>query len=478
MLNRHIVSCLTLSLTIPMAANAQVDSAKFVPNNGRVLFSIGQDVDSINNYQRQVAAPAGLELGGVVGYTGIQSLEGLTANDGGSAGRHNFAELAAAFPNSALIMGVSLNGDTASVANGSMDANITRLLDFLDSFNRPVFLRWAYEVEGPWNGHNPQQLVTGWRRVWDMIQARPTSRANIAVVWQVASYCGATDNYDAYYPGDEYVDWVGLSYFTPQDCGHQRVNKAAQFARDHQKPLFINESTPQRYDLTTLTYASNGANRGSGFSNKTPQQIWDEWYARYFQFMDEYSDVLRAITYINAPWDDQPRWRSGNDGYWGRSEVQAQTLIQENWLREIQATQFQHGGTDLLNILGFGASSPPADDTPPPADDTPPPADDTTPPADDTPPPADDAAFGIDSSGILYHRDNGWTANFAYLCINADCRSATRNGGRFERTVDVVPGATVTIEFKVQDNVVSQCFSGVQTLTYQAVGSRAESDCE
>ena len=346
-------AALAVSISFSSHALAQVDSAKFVPKNGKVLFSIGQDVDSISNYNSQVSSGAGFELGGVVGYTGIQGLEGLTSNDGASAGRHNFAELAAKFPNSALIMGVSLNGDSASVANGAMDNNINRLLDFLDSFNRPVYLRWAYEVEGPWNGHNPGELVVGWKRVHGIIQSRPTSRKNIALVWQLASYCFATDDYQAYYPGDEFVDWIGLSYFTPQDCGYQRVNKAADFARQRQKPLFINESTPQRYDLTQLTYTSNGAGRGGPKNPVSVQQIWNDWYARYFQFMEEYKDVLRAVTYINAPWDDQPRWRSGSDGYWGRSEVQAQPLIQQNWIAELSKDKFQHGGSDLLEVIGF-----------------------------------------------------------------------------------------------------------------------------
>jgi beta-mannanase len=72
-----------------------------------------------------------------------------------------------------------------------------------------------------------------------------------------SSYCGGKYggySLEAWYPGDQYVDWVGLSYFTPQDCNWSAVNEVVQFARAHNKPVMICESAPQRYDIGDLTY--------------------------------------------------------------------------------------------------------------------------------------------------------------------------------------------------------------------------------
>ena len=252
-----------------------------------------------------------------------------------------------------MILGISLLQDTASIANGSLDKNIEKLFDFLDRYNRPIYLRWGYEVEGPWNKHNPSELIQGWHRMYDILQKRPKSKKNIALVWQVAAHHLAPDDYESYYPGDEYIDWMGFSYFSPQDLDFQRVDKLLNFARERQKPVFVNESTPQRYDLAKLTYAENEANRGSGFSSKTAQEIWDEWFETYFRYIEKNQDIIRALTYINAPWEDQPRWCSGSDGYWGRSEVQSQPLILENWLKEIKSERYLHGVSNLKQILNF-----------------------------------------------------------------------------------------------------------------------------
>ena len=72
-------------------------------------------------------------------------------------------------------------------------------------------MRWAYEIEGPWNGHNPQDLITSWKYVHDRIR-QLGHQNHISMVWQAATYCPVRVNYEDWWPGDEYVDWVGFSY--------------------------------------------------------------------------------------------------------------------------------------------------------------------------------------------------------------------------------------------------------------------------
>ena len=339
-------------------------SGSLVPDSG-VLLTIGQDVDSINDYVSTV----GVQPGGATNYIGIVNLDGLRGNADAGAGRNNVTELASTYPNSALVVGVSMNGQVGAVAAGNYNGNIDTVLNTLGSFNQPVYLRWAYEVDGPWNNHNPNDIRTTFRYVHQRI--RDLGYENkIALVWQVASYCPtAGGQLNQWYPGDQYVDWIGLSYFAPQDCNWDRVNEAAQFARSHNKPLFINESTPQRYQISDLTYSSDPA-QGTNRVSKTAQQIWNEWFARYFQFINDYSDVMRAITYINADWDQQPRWGDLGDGYgegyWGDSRVQANSTIRTNWLNETNQSKYIKLSDNLFDILNYGGSVTPPPPPPPP----------------------------------------------------------------------------------------------------------------
>ncbi len=426
---------------------AQAVEGKFVPSSGKLL-TIGQDVDSINSYNNSV----GITPGGVVGYTGIDTLAGFTSNGDWGAGRNNMAELAVNYPDSVLVLGVAMNGQLGAINNGSLDNNINTLIDTLISYNRPIFLRWGYEADGPWNANDPGQYIQAWRKVYNMIQGRGNASNHIAMVWQVASYCGGTYNgnpFTSWYPGDQYVDWIGLSYFTPQDCNWARVNEVAQFSRDHNKPLFINESTPQRYDIEDLTYSSIGnANEGQP---RTATQIWNEWFVNYFTFINStYDDVVKAVTYINADWDSQPRWGPPyGEGYWGNGEVQDNNLIQNNWVNEVNSSQWLHASSSLFTTLGFdpngsggggngggngGGGNGGGGN-------------------------GDSFVFGIEANGIVYHAQTGHTAGWVYICLELDCRPATLNNGRWEYQFSVNSSATYSITFKVQDNASGQCIA-------------------
>ena len=336
----------------------KTNAADLAPEQG-VLLSIGQDVDSINDYHESISVVAG----GVTNYLGITSLGGLTSNAESGAGRNNIAELVTLYPNATLVVGVSMNGVIDDVADGDYDNNIDILLKTLASYQRPVYLRWAYEVDGPWNNHSNSGVISTFQYVHDQIEVLGF-QDSISLVWQVSSYChnaAGQDKLEALWPGDEYVDWVGLSWFSPQDCNFERVNEAAQFARNHNKPLFINESSPQRYQIAELTYSNDAAN-GQNKQSKTADTIWDEWYQPYFDFINDENNNVKAITYINADWDSQTRWNPndgiGNpEGYWGDSRVQANEAIKQRWLEATNTEQFHQASDELFDLLGYSQAS-------------------------------------------------------------------------------------------------------------------------
>lgn len=326
--------------------------ARLEPDQG-ILFSIGQDVDSINNYAEHSNTP---DLAGVVNYVGIQYLDGLLFEGNSGAGRNNIHELAEKYPNSALIIGVSMNGVISRVAAGEFNENIDILLRALGAYNRPIYLRWAYEVDGPWNGHNPNDLIRSWRYVHQRIRDLGYEK-QIALVFQVATYCPVYTDFERWWPGDQFVDWVGFSYFAPQDCNWQRIHEFLRFNQRHgHKPVFINESSPQRYQISDLTYSYDPA-QGTNRIQKSAQQIWDEWFIPYFNMINDPSNNIKAITYINADWDNQPRWGDFGDGYsegyWGDSRVQVNPIIFSYWLQEINKPRYIHLSENLFERLGF-----------------------------------------------------------------------------------------------------------------------------
>ena len=69
--------------------------------------------------------------------------------------------------------------------------------------------------------------------------------------------------------------------------------------------------------------------------------------------------------------------------------------------------------------------------------------------------------FGIeyvnDTTLLVYHIDQGWSASWNYVCLSGGCYPGTLVNGRYERQFgNVTLGQTYSIEFKVQDNTSGQ----------------------
>lgn len=77
-------------------------------------------------------------------------------------------------------------------------------------YDRPMYIRFANEMNESALGNDPDRYIEVFRRVADMAHEYP----NFATVWSPIDL-GALDRpYEYYYPGDEYVDWVGISCYS------------------------------------------------------------------------------------------------------------------------------------------------------------------------------------------------------------------------------------------------------------------------
>ena len=118
---------------------------------------------------------------------------------------------------------ISWNGVAyAAINNGSQDSVIRARALGLRRFGKPVFLRWAWEMNGNWfawdgvhNGSRPANYVRAWRRVVTIF--RSVGATNVAFVWSPnfesqpgLSNLRSWNNWRRYYPGNAYVDWVGI----------------------------------------------------------------------------------------------------------------------------------------------------------------------------------------------------------------------------------------------------------------------------
>ncbi len=356
-----IIGSVVVASLVGCRAGSPVDDSiagLFAPPPGKTLLVVGQDLESIEGYAESIPlAPAG-----VTTYTDISEgrheilLYGLEDTVDYGAGHVSGRALLDYYTKSALVIGLYLVDHTGTnlthISDGTHDGAVDRLGHFIASADRPVFLRIGYEFDGAWNHYEPEAYIAAFRYIVDRLRAAGID--NVATVWQSATSVWGTHEglgVEAWYPGDEYVDWMGMSYFI-HDAGI--FDRFLSFARARSKPVIIAESAPQGYDLDELTFS--GPSDGTVFEPRTADAIWDEWFAPFMDFVHENSDVVRAVAYINCDWNEQEMWRPGGpNGYWGHSRVQANESIRERWIAEMLNPIWLHGSADLSRALGYGS---------------------------------------------------------------------------------------------------------------------------
>ncbi|KAI8830224.1 glycoside hydrolase superfamily [Chytriomyces cf. hyalinus JEL632] len=101
----------------------------------------------------------------------------------------------------------------AAVSDDQIVALANQVNGITKSTGRNLFLRLAPEMNGDWfiYGEQPTAFITFWRRFHNLFT--PIA-PQVALVWS-PNFRAATERfpYDPYWPGTEYVDWVGISIY-------------------------------------------------------------------------------------------------------------------------------------------------------------------------------------------------------------------------------------------------------------------------
>ncbi len=344
-LQRALALAFTTSMSISLAQAA----AKFEPPDGQTILMVGQERGEIADYWREVGPAGGYML-----YTSMASLSGMDSDSRGSgcadSGVMSFPDWVKNYPDTVAQIGLYMVGMLPDVMSGDMDGSIEDLAAALRAAKRPVFLRIGYEFDGPWNRYDPglyrkayERIVRSFRgeKLDGMTKAlEPVT--NVAFVWHSAAYNRYRGHeLEAWYPGDEFVDWVALSWFA---WGPDNDNVAAARAREevaalahqHKKPLMIAEAAPKQY------YPANSA------------QAWAGWHQPVFDWITRHN--VKAYSYINQDWTRMPQWRNascGNGTDWGDTRVQKPgSVLLEQWKATVSDKRFLHQGPALMRALG------------------------------------------------------------------------------------------------------------------------------
>lgn len=195
----------------------------------------------------------------------------------------------------------------AAIARGEYDFYLVPWAKAAAAYRKPMFLRFAHEMNdpyrypwGPQNGNRPDDFIAAWRHVYLIFQKMNAN--NVLWVWSPHI---SMPWFEYYYPGDQYVDWIGVGVLNYGDVAswsrwwsfHQILEKAYPALLKLNRPIMISE-------FGTLTRGGSPL----------------EWYQQAFYHLDHtYGRAVRAVIFFNQENDTtmsaQPlNWSVMQDG--------------------------------------------------------------------------------------------------------------------------------------------------------------------
>ena len=425
---------------------------KFEPPDGKTLMIIGQNRFQNLNYIDQVRMPAGF-----MSYTSFRYTNGmeehlpvvresfLSPTSGAKIKDYNaqsFVYMPENYDNIVMqiasdLMGgegfpAPLNSSDAmhnAITNGELDHIIERFGNHFKYVNVPVFFRLGYEINGKYQGDTYQKA---YKYIYNYL-TKTMGLSNIAFVWHIT--IGHTLNGDRYahddwYPGDEYVDWIAVSYFdeltytderNPDDVEMFQANldKWLKYAKDHDIPFMLAECTPMYHDQV-----ENG------------EDAWNNWYESIFKLIEDHD--IKAFSYINQYWH-------GLDGawpheVWGNSRVQDNSFILNKWQEKMDEDRYVNGSEDVFGLIGF---SPEAKN-----------------PVDYSQYSIDNGDWGIEEISemkiTVWYESNQTNTNGMLIDLDGDDQKGVwmfenTNKGRYELHYTVPKGEKITFSFRNTD---------------------------
>ena len=120
------------------------------------------------------------------------------------------------------------------ITAGRYDDYLRRAATEVRTLNRPVFIRFAHEMNGSWfpwgrgiNHNTPVDYRQAWRHVVRLF--RDEGATKVRWVWSPnISGDGGQPDFSKYFPGDRYVDWVGLDGYNRGGLGEARWKSFAK----------------------------------------------------------------------------------------------------------------------------------------------------------------------------------------------------------------------------------------------------------
>jgi hypothetical protein len=181
------------------------------------------------------------------------------------------------------------------IADGAFDSYLTEWAKGIKDLAYPVAIRFAHEMNGYWypwcesaNGNQRGDYVAAWRHVHDLFER--IGAANVIWVWSPNVVYENATPLSQLYPGDDYVDWVGLSGY----YGTAGMETYQSFEQIYRPTLAALKTLSKRPIVVTETAATDAQGRKA------------EWITDFLRTLPKHPEIIGFLWYESVKETD---WR-------------------------------------------------------------------------------------------------------------------------------------------------------------------------
>lgn len=199
------------------------------------------------------------------------------------------------------------------IIEGKYDEELTQYAKDAVSYGAPLIIEFGTEVNGnwfSWNGEyngggetsgygdtlypdGPERFRDAYRHIIDIF--RNEGADNITWAYHVNSGSAPKENWNnmaSYYPGDDYIDWIGVSIYGAQVPGTKWVSFTALMDIAYKEMSQVSEDKPLAvFEFGVIEDPANG--------NK------DEWISEALESVSSGRyPRIKAISYWHAAWEN------------------------------------------------------------------------------------------------------------------------------------------------------------------------------
>ncbi|MBC7544604.1 MAG: hypothetical protein H7338_17930 [Candidatus Sericytochromatia bacterium] len=186
-----------------------------------------------------------------------------------------------------LMVSLSFGKTTAAeLADGAGDLQWRNWARGAKAWGRPVILRWGWEAPvQPW-ARDAAAYKAAWQRMWRIIKT-DVGAGNVQLAFTPVYFATGWGTYQDYFPGDAYVDWVGVDDFQPPGKGFEDSFEPAYDWFAHHAP-----GKPFMVAEWGMKYATD--------NGVTTYEMPDpDWYARTLDAARTHGNIKAYVLYDN-----------------------------------------------------------------------------------------------------------------------------------------------------------------------------------